>query len=483
MIQKRKLIELAILAAILCFSFYMAYIPHLDYPYPLHIDEWYHYGMSQELLEEGGLGFEEPFFGETAVEDNPEVGYHLFLSQIKLFTGLTWPDIFRFLPAFIFVFTAFTAFIFSRRSGFGLEAAFFVILIPTTVRILGPSFLVPVALGISLFPLILFLLHYFNKGVIKAFLLFLLLSFTFLMHPPTGVANSLVAGIYAVMLALGRRRERGWWRSPALILAAMSLSWLTIVLRYSSWIAESMRTIGEARGYYLPLVYDAFVKFGYLPLGLFVLGILLLALRRKARDWSLALSSAAFLGILVLFVRVQVGVPIMYDRGWMYFFLLAGIIAGFATREVYLRCRKYLSPHIRKAPALALSLVLVLMVISAFQGIQNRLEEAYYHIINNEVYTDLIWIRENLDDSYQRAVVAPEMAIAFVPLTGKSIYASSAANQYTPARMTEVWEFFAGGASNTEWLIEKRIDIVYTRGLVNNPDLEKVAEHIYILRR
>ena len=461
----------------------MAYVPHLDYPYPLHIDEWYHYRMSQALLEEGGLDFEEPFFGETDVEDNAEVGYHLFLSQIRLFTGLSWPDIFRFLPAFIFVFTAFTAYIFGQRSGFGLEAAFFICLIPTTVRILGPSFLVPVALGISLFLLILLLLHYFNIGVVKAFLLLLLLSFTFLMHPPTGVAISLVIGVYAVMLALSKRRERGWWRSPALIIAATLLSWLTIMLRYFHKVTESIRGIGEAGSYFLPLVYDAFEKFGYLPLGLFVLGILFLTLRGKTRDWSLALSSAALLGILVLFVQIQVGVPIMYDRSWMYFFLLAGIIAGFATREVYLRCRKYLSPHIRKSPTLALFLVLVLIVISAFQAVHNHLEEPYYHIIDDEIYADLLWIRENLDDSYQRAVVDPQIAISFSPLTGKFIYASSASNQATPERAVEAREFLARGASNTEWLIEKNIDIVYTWEPVNNPDLEKVAEHIYILRR
>lgn len=483
MTQKRKIIELVILSAILCFAFYMAYIPHLDYPYPIHIDEWYHYGMSQSLLEEGGLSFVEPFFGERTIEDHPEVGYHLFLSQIKLFTGLSWLDIFRFLPSFIFAFTAFMAYIFGRRSNFGLEAAFFVALIPTTLRILGPSFLVPVALGISLLPLILFLLHYLNIGVAKAFLLFLLLSFTFLMHPPTGVAVSLVMGIYAVMLALGRRKERGWWHSPALILATMSLPWLTIVLRYSPQIAESMRTVGEARSYFLPLVYGAFEKFGYLPLALFVLGILLLTLRWKARNWSLVLSSAAFLGILFLFVRVHVGVPIMYDRGWMYFFLMAGIIAAFATREVYQRCREYLSPHIRKAPALALFLVLVLMVASAFQGIQNRLEEPYYHIIGKGVYFDLLWIRENLDDSYQRAVVAPHLAIAFTPLSGKFIYASSAATQIIPEKVLEVEEFFSEGGINTEWLREKQIDIIYSQKPIENPDLEKVAEHIYIMRR
>jgi len=471
------------LAAILGFAFYMAYIPHIDYRYPIHVDEWYHYGVSQALLEEGDLGFVDPFFGEGPVEDHPEMGYHLFLSQIKLFTGLSWLDIFRFLPAFIFVLTTFMAYVFGRRSNFGLEAAFFVALIPTTVRILGPSFLVPVALGISLLPLILFLLHYFNIGIVKAFLLLLLLSFIFLMHPPTGVAATLIVGIYAVMLALGRRRERGWWRSPALILAAMVVPWLTIMLKYSPSIAELMRIIGEARSYRLPMVYDAFDKFGYLPLALFALGILLLTLRWKARDWSLVLSSAIFLVILFLFAQVHVGVPVMYDRGWMYFFLTAGIIAAFATREVYRRCRKYLSPHVRSAPALALSLVLVLTMASAFQGVHNRLEEPYYRIIDDSVYTDLLWIRENLDDRYQRAVVAPQMAIAFAPLTSKFIYASNASNQVVPARVAEVSKFFTEGANDTQWLMEKHIDIVYTWQPVNNPDLEKVAEHIYILRR
>jgi len=293
----------------------------------------------------------------------------------------------------------------------------------------------------------------------------------------------MIAVIYAVMLALAKRKEVGWWRSPTLILAAALLSSLTIMLRYYPDVAQRMVTIGEAGSYNLPLVYGAFEKFGYVPLALFLLGIFFLAMRWKARDWSLVLSSVAFIGILLLFTQAYIGVSIMYDRAWMYLFLLMGIIAAFATREIYQRVHKYISRYIRKAPLLAVVLVLALMAASAFIGVKNRLEEPYYHIVSDSVYSDLVWIRENLDDSYQRAVVDPAIAIAFAPLSGKFIYASSTATQIILGKVLEVEEFFSEGGIDTEWLREKQIDIIYSQKLIENPDLEEVAEHIYILKR
>ncbi len=207
-----------------------------------------------------------------------------------------------------------------------------------------------------------------------------------------------------------------------------------------------------------------------------------LIFRGKSKDRALVLSSFAFLGIIVLLVQASVGISIIYDRSWMYFFLIGSIISGFATTEAYHLCQQFLGKHIRQASILALSLVLILTGVSAFSGVRTRLKEPYYHIINNQAYADLLWIRENLND-YDRIVVDPAIAIAVAPVSGKFIYASFAANLSTPGKAKEVMDFFKGEAQNTQWLRDKNIDIVYTRQSIKNTDLQKVAERIYILKR
>ncbi len=38
------------LVPILALAFYIAFIPHLNYPYPVHIDEWVHLAWSKAML-------------------------------------------------------------------------------------------------------------------------------------------------------------------------------------------------------------------------------------------------------------------------------------------------------------------------------------------------------------------------------------------------------------------------------------------------
>lgn len=52
------------LVPILALAFYIAFIPHLDYLYPVHIDEWVHLALSQELMRAGSTtALSQPFYG------------------------------------------------------------------------------------------------------------------------------------------------------------------------------------------------------------------------------------------------------------------------------------------------------------------------------------------------------------------------------------------------------------------------------------
>ncbi len=481
--RQTKAVELTTLVIILCFAFYIAFIPHLNYAYPLHVDEWYNGGRSQAILDAESISYPDPFLDEKVTQDQPEIGFHLLLSELKLFTGLSWPEIFRFFPSIIFMLGVLAVYILGRRSGFGLEAAFFVSLIPTTVRISGPAFLTPVSLGILFVPLILFILNYFDVDISMAALLLVLLSFLFLMHPPTGLALSLVCGTYALFF-LGRRSSNRRWQQSALIFMAILLASSVIILRYSLFAVEDIMAVVEASAYPFSPVRDVLQKFGYLPLALFSIGCGFLWYKGTAKNYALISSAGLFLIVIILFAWFGLGIPILYERSWLYFLTLAGIISGFGLKELRAKAAGYLSRHIKQTGIISVVISLFFMTPSAWLSLQNHYQEPYYHIIDDETYADFLWIRQNLNAHYQRAVLDPWLAITFPSLAGKQVYSYSAIYPVLEERaetIVETQKFLRDGCRDTTWLRDKGISIVYTKEIVNNHDLKMVHQHTYIL--
>jgi len=59
-------LDYLMLLPIMALAFYIAFIPHYNYPYPVHIDEWVHLAFSKAMLRLDS----SPFLLET--------GFHLF---------------------------------------------------------------------------------------------------------------------------------------------------------------------------------------------------------------------------------------------------------------------------------------------------------------------------------------------------------------------------------------------------------------------
>ena len=57
--------DYVILSLILVLAFYIAFIPHQNYPYLVHIDEWMHLAYTEALLGAGDTAYTDPFFGEV----------------------------------------------------------------------------------------------------------------------------------------------------------------------------------------------------------------------------------------------------------------------------------------------------------------------------------------------------------------------------------------------------------------------------------
>ena len=152
-------LDYLMLPLILALAFYVTYIPNLNYPYLVHIDEWVHLAHSKALQQAGSVTFMEAFYGETvfSLSSNLEAGFHLYWSVFQSISGIPWLTLFRYFPSVVFVITVLSVYVMAKREGYGWEASLLTCLIPTTVGVLGPAFMVPVAMGLLFLPLSLFL--------------------------------------------------------------------------------------------------------------------------------------------------------------------------------------------------------------------------------------------------------------------------------------------------------------------------------------
>ena len=151
---RRPLVEAIILVAVFGLSFYMALLPRLNYWFPLHVDDWIHLAHTQWITDSGRVTYLDPYSGGREVfVGNLEAGYQLWLAELLGATALSWISMSRLVPPLVLALIAFVAYAWGLKYGFGLEAAFFVTFIHSTIRFLGPAFMVPVVLGLMFFPL------------------------------------------------------------------------------------------------------------------------------------------------------------------------------------------------------------------------------------------------------------------------------------------------------------------------------------------
>ena len=77
--NKISTLDYLVLLPIMGLAFYIAFIPHINYPYPVHIDEWVHLAYSKALVGASSTTFSDPFFGKATlgVSANLEAGFHL----------------------------------------------------------------------------------------------------------------------------------------------------------------------------------------------------------------------------------------------------------------------------------------------------------------------------------------------------------------------------------------------------------------------
>jgi len=479
------------LIPLMALAFYIAFIPHLSYPYALHVDEWVHLARSNAMTAASSASIADPLLdGATLdISSNLEAGYQLFWAVFKTISGIAWVDIFRYFPAILFMITVLSVYLMARREGFGWEAAFFTCLIPTTVGILGPAFLVPLSVGLIFTPLILFLaLNY--RTLWTYLMIFILICFLLAVHAPSAICPIIVLFPYILLNFKGSFKH-----SLGLILALLLPFFIVF-----PWIIKML--LPTAAGLFSQTSHSEYVllprviqEYGYLPVAMCMLGIFSLTLKGGRKYYGLILGLLALLLMLVSYYSFNYGVWILYERGLTYMMLVMGIVAGaglmaIKTLKLPERFNNWLKiPFITENAGRFLSLALIVAVL--WVTIPARLNTPYYQMIDEMDYQAITWIQDNVGSDYDKVILDPWKATAFAALTGKPVY--TRIHSYPMKKDQDAYAFIRGGSINTTFLKGNNISIVYTRvynGPVqgntvyksNNPDLVEVADNIYLLK-
>ncbi|MFC1992223.1 hypothetical protein ACFLV3_00240 [Chloroflexota bacterium] len=468
------------LVPIMALAFYLAFIPHLTYPYPVHIDEWVHMALSKAMLGAQDTTFIAPFLGQStlSISSNLEAGFHLFFGVFQSISGISWIDIFRYFPSIVFMMTVLSVYIVARRQGFGWEAALLTCLIPTTVGILGPAFLVPVAMGLLFIPLSLFVV--FNSRTWWSCLaLFLFTSFLLTIHAPSAICVAIILAPYVLLNFKGNFKHSLGLTLALAIPFLAPFPWIFALLLPTA--KSLLSPVYPAEYVTFPLVIKTY---GYIPIALCLLGTFILWIRGERNNHGLVLGLLAILAMLVVFFTLHRGVHIMYERGLMFMMLMASIVAGAGLMGIRkLRLPEWLStwPNsdiVTKAVGIVSCVVLVALTFTI--AIPNRQDDPYYLMIDGQDYQAFRWIEDNIGAGYEKAILDPWKATAFVAITGKYVYTRIHAFPYP--RDEEAYAFLRGGCTDTAFLKENGISIVYTLGECNNPDLVEVENNVYLLR-
>jgi hypothetical protein len=477
-------VDYLMLLLIITLAFYLAFIPHQFFPYQMHFDEWTHLALSNEIVKEAKvMDLTNPFTGKWVVGNQLfEVGFHLFWAIFHQISGIPWLTIFKYFPSIIFMITVISVYVLSRRHGFGCEAAFFTCLIPTTVGILGPGFMVPVAMGLFFITLALFVALNFRTGW-SYIVLFVFFSFLLTLHAATAV------GLITILIPYIILNARNNYRHSLGIALAFALPFL-LALPLLPWLFE-MLLLPSAKSLLTPQFVAEYVEipkmiktYGYLPTLFCLLGTCFLGLKGGRENFGLIFGLLITVVLVATFYTLHYGIDMMYYRGLIYAMLLMSIVAGVGLNGIRnLKLPIKLSDRLRKpfiTKNVGNMLCLLLVGLTLVIAIPAHQSTPYYQMIDREDYEAFVWIKENIANDYDRAILDPWKGTAFTAITEKKVYTRIGG---TPEPDCEkAYSFLQGGSKDTSFLRQNDISIVYTREPVDNLDLLKVRENVYLIK-
>jgi hypothetical protein len=493
---------------ILLVSFWAGMAPHWDSPYPLHVDEWKHIAYTQAMLHAGGLVYPNPYaIVETGapIAFHREMGFHLWLGFLKSVTGLSWTGLFRIAPGLLLATMAFFTYAFGRRMGFGWAAALFVALIPTSVRTLGPSFVVPVSGAMLFIPVTLLLLHRLggeSQGRHLLILVVLMVGGLFV-HATIEAVITVIAVAYMatyVMEALIRRQLR----EGARLALTMGLRVLIPAAILALWIPTLARTIVAQSGIQEESVTGllgpntGFVQaFGPVAAVLAPVGLLLFILRGQygLRSYVLPVATLSLLVFLFyLYPQHGLGPEKLYERGWSPLALFLAIFAGYGL-AIYMRripamaaavAARLGSQATRPAMLLLWAAGVAILVVALGSGlVGNERRESYgnfYYMVNDQSYADFLWVGQHTTAGQVLAMTEPSVSWAYPPIAGPGKSVFGAVSSPMTNLNADVLRAIYSRRRPDLWLQLKRVSVLYTFSReLDSEKMFKVRPGVYLI--
>jgi hypothetical protein len=480
-----------LLAVILCFSFFMVFLLHLSNNYYLafHVDEWEHWRYTQGFQQYGSITFLNPYTG-AGTATHPEVGFHITTAVIQWISTSTLQTIFLFMPALIGVLLSLMAFIIGQRSErkFGLEAAFLVAFIPTSARFLGPSFYVPSTLGLLLILFIIWLMQL--KKIQGAIAIPFFIFYLFIVHPTTALAAIGIILVYAVFLVFEKEYRLALLTAllcifPMVIVVLFTNQWNTIIEFFITSVTGTKYPIFLN----LPRIMVSFMDLGLFTWGLLIIGVYFAFIKGKALLRTLSIAIIAFIIVIGLYDKFGYGFPGIYERMFLYLFLLVALIAGFGLSEIRriltdLLQKQRFNAMKNKVKRLDILVPVALGIVVLLIALPAHLSTPYYKMISEHEYETFTWIHDHINDyrdanhSYSRAAVDPEKASPFTVVTGVYTISSSMSPLYGYELHTKMEQFLQEKCVNTSFLNTFKLSVIY--GDATNANLTKIHENVYL---
>lgn len=498
---------------ILAFAFWAGMAPHFSYRYPLHVDEWLALGYAQSMMEEGSLQYPDPFSSSAQISFHPEMGMHLLLGFLETATGLSWMGLYRVAPGLLMALLALLTYALGRRDGYGWAAALFVPLIPTSVRTLGPTLLVPVSVAALFIPVTLLLLYRLegrNMGV-SLWLLLLIIGGTIFVHPTTEGAVTGLAVLYLLALLAETIAGRRYLAATGLVIA-VAVRMLIPAIILGIWIPSLSKSLAEeALGgstpqtlIHLGLNHGFFEAFGKGPVVFFMAGVFLFVSSSRYGLRSYVLPS--FVGLLLLFLlhlypRYYFGPSPLYERGWVYLGFSMSLMVGYAVGTYFRsvsgisrRLAALVSPQASgglRVMLLGLGVgVVALAMITSITSRERKQYAGYYHMVGDQIYADFLWLGQYADQGQSVALMEPSLAFAYPVLAGgeKRPLAAVPAPSLNPW-VKQIHEMLRMGKVDERWLSRQAASVVYTRmpgtqtlKQLDSANLIEVRPGIYLFR-
>lgn len=455
--------EITILIFILLLAAFLIFYPHLNYPFPLHVDEWFHITEAKMILQSN-----IDWYSGKQFNLGMERAWHLSLAAIQAIFNLSITQ-WIFVPVIMHLLAILSVYTFTTKllgKTQALIAALLISLLPSNLTMGGPVFLVPVNLSLILIPIALtFAFHLtnlekkYNYAALLAISIFLLYA-----HPPSALALLSILGIYLILNISTKEAK------PLFITIL-----LAIIISIPNYIPELQRKgIGSISFDFWITLKELPKLYGYIPTFFFILGFYLLTQTNRKETWSLLLASILFTLNIVLFVRFDINYLIPYQRTFIPLFLLMSVIASQGFVEL---------TEIKTFKRFSTLLLIAVLFVTTYLAVDRNLKTQYYHVIDKADYESFLWIKDNTEKDVI-VLIDPWKARALPTVAERQVYAvlPFGPNEQQMKIVNQVNNFFKQNCTDTEFLLQTNASLVYSTTECQNDNLIKVRDSIYSLR-